>query len=219
MKKNIFLLVPFLFCFYACVHNILDTYENGSNAIIRYPDLDSLCSFFPPEGNEAEEWVRARDVDMDDTLTRLESSCCENFMVVKKSKLHCNYDSIVSFAKQNALQILNDSSIYIALKDRKLLLMDTIDEKFRNAELSHIMPDFSVLYDSAIEMPWSDTSTRSGLVSGYNFYVIKSGNSFVLNDRWNVQRKWLPAHLQHGYRSGIAINPDNDYIVFWCIAW
>lgn len=220
MKSIIFLHSFFLLIFFTCERNPIYHSKNIFNGrFISYPNLDSLCFFYPPEERETEVWQRSGDVEMNDTLTRLESSCCDYYMVIKKTKLHCNYDSLVAFANHNALQILDDSSTYIAFKDRKLVAMDILDEKYRNAELHHIMPDFSELYTSTIETPWADTTTRTGLVTGYTYYVIKSGNTLALNDRWNVQRKWLPAHLQHGYRSGIAINPNNDYVIFWCIAW
>lgn len=218
MKKIISLQTLFLLFFVSCVRNPICTSQNSSSSII-YLQIDSLCGFFPTEGTKTEMHLQTRNVDMDDTLTCLESSCYEFFEVVKKKNLHCDYDSLITFVNNNALQTLNDKSIYIAFKDRKLFAMDILDEEYSNAELQQIMPDFNDLYSTFIETPWADTSTRTGLVSGYTFYVIKSGNTLALNERWNVQRKWLPAHLQHGYRSGIAINPNNDYIVFWCIAW
>lgn len=218
MKKIISLHLLFLLFFVACIRNPAYTSQNNPDSII-HSDLDSLCWFFPIVGTETEYYLKTRDIEMDDTLTCLESSFYEFFMVAKKKNLHCGYDSLITFINHNALQKINDSSIYIAFKDRKLFAMDILDEEYCNAELQQIMPDFSNLYDTTIETPWADTSTKTGLAMGYTYYVIKSGNTLVLNERWNVHRKWLPTHLQHGYRSGIAINPNNDYVIFWCIAW
>lgn len=218
MKKIVSLYLLFLLFFVACIRNPAYISQNNPDSII-HSDLDSLCWFFPTVGTKTEMHLQTRNVDMVDTLTCLESSCYEIFTVVKKNKLHCDYDSLITFVNNNALQTINDTSIYIAFKDRKLFAIDILDEEYCNAELQQIMPDFSNLYDTTIETPWADTSTKTGLAMGYTYYVIKSGNTLALNERWNVHRKWLPKHLQHGYRSGIAINPNNDYVVFWCIAW
>lgn len=85
-----------------------------------------------------------------------------------------------------------------------------------------MIPDFKMhnVYESDNEDSlWIDSTTNTGLSEGYILYVIKSGKTFVLDDNWNCRRMWLPPHLQHGYRSGIAINPNNEYVIFWCIAW
>ena len=207
MNNSLSLLL--LCCLVSCnpIKNHPIEHSNGT------PIPDSLCYFFPPQYVTATRHI-VGDITCDCVNP---SGICDYFVIVEKTYLHCDYDSLVSFAKTKSTQILNDTSEYIPIKNRDFDKREIIDSAYLGVKIEQIIPDFQQL--ESLNNKWLDTSTRSGLSSGYTFYIIKSGNTLALNDKWNCHRLWLPKTLQHAYRSGIAINPDNDYIVFWAMAW
>lgn len=108
------------------------------------------------------------------------------------------------------------------IKDREFGERHQLDSRYTNTKISNIIPDFRICHpldEDKSDSVFVDSTTKTGLTPGYTIYVIKSGNKLILNDKWDCERQWLPAQLRHGYRSGIAINPDNEYVIFWCIAW
>lgn len=92
--------------------------------------------------------------------------------------------------------------------------MDTI---YSHVASDYLVPNFVGEYN--VREPWCDASSKSGLDSSYNFYIIKSGSDFILPNGELVYRWWLPDSLQHGYRSGVAISKKIEYIVCFAIAW
>ena len=182
---------------------------------IENPIPDSICYFFPTESDlYGTGYSVHTPSDLPAKCTN-PSICCNYFMVINKSYPYC--DSLISIAKIEAIQIMNDSSNMTCLKDCDFDKRFQLDTNYANASINSIVPDFRKM--ETLDNSWKDSSTISGLNKDYSLYVIKSGSNLVLNDKWNCNRQWLPQHLQHGYRSGIAISPNNDNLILWCIAW
>lgn len=178
---------------------------------------DSICSFFPTD--EIIYTSRLLPLNLSQKCTN-PSVCCKYLLVVSKDNLDLDY--IINFAEKHSIQKLTDTSKVVILKNRDFDKREQLDSSYINAQISNIIPDFRMgsLYEpNDLDSLWVDSTTLMGLSDGYTLYVIKSGDTFVLDDKWDCHRMWLPSHLQHGYRSGIAINPDNEYVIFWCVAW
>ena len=181
------------------------------------PIPDCICYFFPT--NEVPCAFKLIPSDISEQCIN-PKNCCRYVKVV--SKKYFDVDSIKIFSENNAIQILNDSSELVILKDRDFDKRFQLDSSYINAQINTIIPDFKICHrldDDKSDSVFVDSTTNTGLSQGYTIYVIKSGNTLVLNDKWNCERQWLPAHLRHGYRSGVAINPNNEYVIFWCVAW
>lgn len=206
-------LVFILACFVACGQ------PRGNKVITSAgnPILDSICFFFPTD--ETIYISKFLPLGLSQKCTN-PSVCCKYILVVSKDNL--DFDYIKDFAEKYSIQKLTDTSKLVILKDRDFDKREQLDSSYVNAQISNIIPDFrmgSVYEPNNVDSLWVDSTTKIGLSEGYLLYVIKSGNTFVLDDNWDCNRMWLPSHLQHGYRSGIAINPNNEYVIFWCIAW
>lgn len=202
-----------LFCFTACGQ----PHNNNVDSSFGNPIPDSICFFFPID--ETIYISKFLPLGLSQKSTNL-SVCCKYHLVVSKDNI--DFDNIKDFAEKHFIQKLCDTSKLVILKDRDFDKREQLDSSYINAQISNIIPDFrmgSVYEPNNVDSLWVDSTTKTGLSEGYLLYVIKSGNTFVLDDNWDCNRMWLPSHLQHGYRSGIAINPDNEYVVFWCIAW
>lgn len=189
--------------------------NNYLNAESSNPIPDSIYYFFPAD----QSVYRFSQIPFDITeRCNNPSGCCKLLAVVSKKNI--DLDSLTDFSKKNSIQILYDTSELVILKDRDFDKRDFLDSSYANAQISNIIPDFKVNYvfENGEDI-WIDSTTNTGLKPGYTLYVIKSGSSLILNEKWDCTRKWLPPQLRHGYRSGIAINPDNEYVIFWCVAW
>lgn len=180
------------------------------------PMPDSVCYFFPSD--KTFNKISSNSFDIPQKGDNL-PMCCKYLVAVTKKNI--DIDSIMNFVEDNSVQILTDSSKLYVLRNKKFDKREILDSIYLHAQISNIIPDFRLFEGdtSNIDSLWVDSSTNTGLSFGYVLYVIKSGNTLVLNEKWNCNRQWLPMHLQHGYRSGIAINPDNEYVLFWSIAW
>lgn len=206
-------LVLVLVCLVACGQ----PRDNKVITSVENPIPDSICSFFPTD--EIFYTSKLTPLGLSQKCTN-PSVCCKYLLVVSKDNL--DFVHIKDFAEKQSVQKLCDTSKLVILKDREYDKRDQLDSSYVNAQISDMIPDFKMhnVYESDNEDSlWVDSTTNTGLSNGYILYVIKSGNTFVLDDNWNCHRMWLPPHLQHGYRSGIAINPNNEYVIFWCIAW
>ena len=210
IKMKRLLHIACFFCLSACGQS----YQNPFSPEVN-PIPDSLCYFFPNQealcGTNHSIYIPG---GLSEKCTN--PTCCCNYIVVV-DKQHINYDTLVSFVQHEAIQILKDTSDFICLKDCEFDKRFQLDNSYVGVQITNIIPDFRRFNDT--DKVWADSSTKSGLPLGYSFYIIKSGNTLALNDKWDCNRQWLPLQLQHGYRSGIALNPNNDHVVFWCIAW
>lgn len=206
-------------CLLLILVNLTASSQSHNRCLLHFdvnPIPDSICYFFPT--NEVGAFMLIPS-DLSERCTN-PTNCCRYIKVV--SKKYFDVDSIKIFSENNAIQILNDSSELVILKDRDFDKRFQLDSSYINAQINTIIPDFKICHrldDDKSDSVFVDSTTNTGLSQGYTIYVIKSGNTLVLNDKWNCERQWLPAHLRHGYRSGVAINPNNEYVIFWCVAW
>lgn len=202
-----------LVCFTACGQ----THNNNVETACRNPIPDSICCFFPSD--EIIYTSKLLPLGLSQKCTN-PSVCCKYLLVVSKDNL--DFDNIMDYAEKHSIQKMCDTSKLVILKDRDFDKREQLDSSYINAQITNIIPDFrmgSVYEPDNVDSLWVDSTTLMGLSDGYTLFVIKSGDTFVLDDKWDCHRMWLPSHLQHGYRSGIAINPNNEYVIFWCVAW
>jgi hypothetical protein len=64
-----------------------------------------------------------------------------------------------------------------------------------------------------------DSTTTCGLPVDYNILTLKSGNEFVLPEKYLYDWAVLPQKIKHGYRCGVAFKEDEPYIFYWVVAW
>jgi len=64
-----------------------------------------------------------------------------------------------------------------------------------------------------------DKITLCGLPGDYEIFVIKSGNKYVLPEKYRYEWEILPEKIRHGYSSGMAFSKDKLYVYFWVVAW
>jgi len=64
-----------------------------------------------------------------------------------------------------------------------------------------------------------DKTTMSGLPGDYEIFVIKSGNEYVLPEKYKYDWELLPQKIRHGYSSGMAYSEKEFSVLFWVVAW
>lgn len=64
-----------------------------------------------------------------------------------------------------------------------------------------------------------DKTTTSGLPDDYKILIVKSGNEYVLPEKYRYDWQLLPEKIRHGYTSGIAYSKKEKSIIYWVVAW
>ena len=224
MKKyTVFFLMIVL---YACNGQIGNLFNRLDDFGIEYNIPDSIYSFFPQKGHNTNiiaDWLS--------TNARINTSGVplipDKFIVsliVKRYK--CNnkdlFVSIVNSHKKQALySTFSESDDYAIIDDerdlRKQIGDSLLKENYSNLLEKKLIMGFSEVFDR--DPSFYSYKNKCGLPDGYEILVLKSGNKFVLPERYNFDWDILPETLKHGYLSGVAFKESEPYIIYWVVAW
>ena len=141
------------------------------------------------------------------------------FKVYKVRDPNTTIEKLIQYYSLKSRAIIESNECYSI---GKWTMEDDVVRLGMDTFYSKVVPDLLVPYFgdkyNATD-PWYDESSESGLKSSYKFYIIKSGSDFILPVGELVYRWWLPGCLQHGFRSGIAISREIEYVIYFTIAW
>lgn len=224
-----FLYVVFLsFLLYSCSFDAEYNYDRYS------PIPDSLRLFFPDHGSKERQMLAWKKTcvtrsfsgnsdqrDLTDLPVENTFNSFPTLIKVYRIK-HSNkeltalkkcYADLAAYkmTAANAIPMLWEFDEVLDADETSKLTLDSI---YANADEKFLVPNFKEEFD------WQDKwfgGTLCGLSEDFELYVLKTGPECVLPNKWCVYRSWFPGRLQHGYRSGVAIN--DSYIIYWCIAW
>jgi len=203
--------------FFAMIEEMLDRKN--------YAIPDSLFSFFPDKSNKY-EYLKIENIfdNVEKTEIPFGAEEFRGYQIVEAYQCD-NKDFLLQLAdkyrSQSIFSVKSENKDYFIIDEEYMLFKecDTLQlkEYYLNAK-DRIILSFKDRFNHA-PFFYDDTTTISGLPSGYEILVLKSGSDFVLpQDRlyeWSI----LPEHLKHGYRSGVAFKEDEPYIIYWTVAW
>lgn len=228
MKIKFFCFVFLSFLLFSCSSDAEYNHDRYS------PIPDSIRLFFPNRGSKERQmlaWEKtcvtrsfSGNSDQRDLIDLPEEISFNSYpTLIKVYRIkHTNKESTAlkkyyaelaayKMTAANAIPMLWEFDEVLDADEKSKLTLDSI---YDNADETFLVPNFKEEFD------WQDKwsgGTFCGLSEDFELYVLKTGSECVLPDKWCVYRSWLSGKLQHGYRSGVAIN--GSYIIYWCIAW
>ncbi len=93
----------------------------------------------------------------------------------------------------------------------------SLKEQYMNHQNIPLVLNFHEIFKE--KQDFYDKTTVCGLPKDYEILVIKSGNEYVLPEKYKYNWSVLPDKLKHGYSSGVAFNKTEPYIIYWVVAW
>jgi hypothetical protein len=226
MKKAFVILVVVL-SVSSCIFSQKDFFSTVGEQLKRnnYVIPYSLFSFFP---NKTSKYKDLKIVSIFENAKKteplfnlLEFSTIEIIETYQCDTKESLQELIKEYRSQSIFSVESESKEYFVLGSGWELSKkyDTIQLKEQYIKLEEIPLVFH-FRESFEDMPFLyDTTTISGLPSGYEILVLKSGNEFVLPQDQLYEWSVLPDNLKHGYRSGVAFKKNEPYIIYWVMAW
>jgi len=92
-----------------------------------------------------------------------------------------------------------------------------LKNKYNHFKETNLIINFYELFNR-IEQ-FYDSNTICGLSKGYTILVLKSGNEYIMPEKYKTEWQILPDKIKHGYRSGVAFKGGKPYIIYWVVAW
>lgn len=187
-----------------------------------YDIPDSLFQFFPKETNNIFDLLTLSENAQKTDLPYFTEEFAVQFILkvysCKSEKMRINtLDSLIK--KSLYVVSTDDSDNYFMIGSERYLLnkYDSIELRNKFYETNKIIPYFYGLVKEITDI--YDPNTNSGLPKGYKVGVLKSGNHYVLPEKYKYKWSKLPDEIKHGYISGIAYKEDKPYIIYWVVAW
>lgn len=129
-------------------------------------------------------------------------------------------DIISGYRNKALFEFSTDSDDYFIINNDAYVLLEYDDlllaEKYSYYKDKPLVSDFSSLFDNESNFEYQ---TVSGLPPEYTIMILQSRNEFVLPERYYHDWEVLPDQIKHGYRNGIAFNPEDQTIIYWVMAW
>jgi hypothetical protein len=124
--------------------------------------------------------------------------------------------------EKGAIKIQSSESGYFVIGSERNLLSSfdapNLKEQYSNRHLNTpLVLNFHEIFKEKRNL--YDKTTISGLPRDYEILIIKSGNKYVLPDKYKYDWNLLPEQLKHGYTNGIAYSKDKTSILNWVVAW
>lgn len=113
-----------------------------------------------------------------------------------------------------------ENNYFIIGSERELLhSYDTTNLKEKYAY--HINAPLVLNFHEVINIKdtFYDKATLCGLPGDYEIFIIKSGNKYVLPEKYRYEWEILPEKIRHGYSGGMAFSKDKLYVYYWLVAW
>lgn len=185
---------------------------------------DSLFQFFPNKDETYKTfnlWALTENAQKTDLPYFTEEFAIQSILKVyscksEKIRMH-TLDSLIK--KSLYIVSTDDSDNYFMIGSERDISnkYDSIMLRDKFYETDKIIPYFHELVKEMTDI--YDPNTNSGLPKGYKVGVLKSGNHYVLPDKYKYNWSKLPDEIKHGYISGIAYKEDKPYIIYWVVAW
>lgn len=223
MKKLIYILIAIM-SLNSCMSG--QQKDDKKNQITEnYTIPDSLYSFFPDNSYDCKKFKQTIVVT-NAGKTEL-PYFAENFAVQFIAKVYlCNDKSYFTsikddFSNQSVNRFKSEDSSYFIISSQRHLInkYDTLNLKNEYLDYqvnSLVMSFYSIFSD---EPMFYSSFTTCGLPEGYEILVLKSGNEYVLPEKYKYNWSVLPDKLKHGYSSGVAFKETEPYIIYWVVAW
>ena len=222
--KNIISISIFLVCLINC------SCQNRNNSINKnyqehYIIPDSLYSFFPKESfgkNNFNLIFHSTNAKKNNLPYFKEEFAVTELVTIYKCNDKLKFDSLKNiYMGEHICQFLSGERNYFIIgSERDMLnLYDSlllkkkyqiIDLKGFIINLHKILKEEPIFYDS---------TTTCGLRKQYKILVLKSGDKYILPDKYKYEWSILPNKIKHGYRSGVAYKDSEPYLIYWVVAW
>lgn len=223
MKKIVYIFIAVVFIT-SCTNGQNENNKKSQTKEV-YLIPDSLYSFFP---NNPDEYkgiklntlvTNAEEIDLPYSkqefaityLTKVFMYTDTSYFVKKKKEL-----LNLSIKKFNSI----DTNYFIIGSERYLLKRyDTLDlkEKYFNIDDSYLMMDFHSIFNN--NKDFHSEFTICDLPEDYKILILKSGNEYVLPEKYRNSWEILPEKLKHGYISGAALKEAESIMIYWVVAW
>lgn len=191
----------------------------------KYTIPDSIYSFFPDGSN------RFCKMKIESIATAAEENnipyFATEFAISFISKIYINSDieDISKFQKEYKSLAKNiiksESSDYFIIGSERELVTKydtvTLKNKYQKFYGTELIINFHEILNRTEK--FYDSTTTCGLPKGYIVLVLKSGNDYIMPEKYRTEWKILPENIRHGYRSGVAYKDDEPYIIYWVVSW
>ena len=221
--KNIIYVLMAVVCLNSCMSN-----QQKDNAVVQLPQEnyiipDTLYSFFQKYSNEKSKLIisvtNAGDTDL--------PYFAEEFVITYIVKGYsCQDTSWFTQMKKGlidngAYELKSGEERYFVIGSERDMLnsFDTLSlkERYANYLNTPLILNFHEIFKEKQDL--YDKTTICGLPGDYEILIIKSGNEYVLPEKYRYDWKLLAEKLRHGYTSGIAYNKTDSSILYWVVTW
>lgn len=186
---------------------------------------DSLFSHFYM-GESSKQFFDSgqKRVIYDSSAVSYEDDFTYNLFISKEMGSESVYDTLLDFAKQNAIEIcdVNDTSLFVLVPIRTDSLLEGID----------LMIDFKAVMGKNFKkighypipvvediIPFWDIA-YTGWDKDMKLYVLAAGAGKYAEDCYLYNKKGeLPPEWEHGYSRGMAINEKKKEVYYWLVIW
>ena len=221
MKKYAVFFLMLVLC--ACNGQRKNPFNRLDEFGIKYTIPDTIYSFFPQNSAGVTDWLSTNaQVDTSDVPLIPDKFIVQ--LIVKRYKFNNKdlFASIVNSHKEQSLYSTfsesDDYALIYAERDLRKQIGDSLlKENFSNLLEKKLIMGFSEVFDR--DPDFYSYRNKCGLPDGYDILVLKSGNEFILPERYNFDWDILPEKLKHGYLSGVAFKENEPYIIYWVVAW
>ena len=192
--------------------------------IKKYIIPDSIFQFFPSKQqhnlkliftSDNAEKIDAKYFSTEFVITYI----CEVYQFKDLNETR-KIESIYQSISLNTINI-SDSNYFVIGSERDLcarfdsLMLKKSYSKFHSN--LNLVPNFGEMIDLSSLL--LNSTALSDLNYEYKLYILKSGNKFILPEKYKTEWNLLPCQIKHGYQSGVAINYNLRNLIYWTMAW
>lgn len=184
---------------------------------------DTLCAFFQEYSNEKSKPIisvtNAGDTDL--------PYFAEEFVITYIVKGFSCQDTAwftqlrESLTSKGALGIKSGEDDYFVIGSERDMLSSfdtiTLREQYQNHSNIPLVLNFHEIFKETQNL--YDKTTISGLPRDYEILIVKSGNEYILPEKYKFDWNLLPESIKHGYASGVAYSKNELSILYWIVAW
>ena len=223
MKKIIYIIITVVFAISCTNGQNKDDKKNQKDEAYVIPD--SLYSFFPDNSSDNKknklsiEVTNAEKTDLPYYKVEFAVKLLAKVYICEDTSYYAKRKDI--FISQSINRFKSENTSYLIIGSERDLLEDydklELKEKYLNFKDNPLVLNFKEVF---YEIPnFQSSSTICGLPEGYEILILKSGNEYVLPEKYKMDWDVLPEELKHGYISGVALKESEGIMIYWVVAW
>lgn len=191
----------------------------------KYIIPDSIYSFFPNSSQ------KDKNIDLDIIVTNANDIAAPyfstEFAVTFLIEIYKYNDPNTLIKTQRELEFNSEQTMASESKD--YFIIGSERELISRYDSITLASNYSRVKDNDLILNFHETlnennkfyaaTTICGLPKGYTILLLKSGNKYVMPEKYKTQWSILPDNLKHGYRSGVAFKYGDPFMIFWVVTW